>query len=152
MWSRASSPVFMTPGPALPPVLGGKGLGWGILPNGRQKTGSALLTLTPLGLAHWYPYHQGHFHCAAQSLFSQVLQLVKGRASSPVLMTLGPGLLPVASSEAGRRRVSLSYSRHHRETVVGLAIMLTSLGPANMQLQQYSMRLLSEYRCWQWTG
>lgn len=79
--------------------------------------GDDLLMPLPPGSA--FLCYTGKVH----GLLSQVLQLVRSRDSSPVLMTPGPGLPSVNGGErAKRRRVSLPSSMpQHGRCVVGPA-------------------------------
>lgn len=97
---QGHSPSLMTPGPDLPPAIGWPGVNKGedtsplpMLLPGRQVVGLVLSCSHPWG---WFP-------CApVQCLFSQVLQQVRGRDSSPGLITLSEPTLPTTSGEGKR--------------------------------------------------
>lgn len=102
--SRARSPILMATGPVLPPVIGDKrrrgDKSISSLPmplHDRRVMGPALSSSHPYGLTllETLPPVLALLCCPGkeQCLISQVLQLVRGRDSSPALMTSGPALL-----------------------------------------------------------
>lgn len=59
-------------------------------------------TLTPLGWLTHKPHIQGELYCCpreVQGLFSRVLQVMRGRASSPSLMAPGSSLPPATGGD-----------------------------------------------------